>query len=160
MLETAKRNPHVQLEFDTQRRISLRDGRTRIADFVVTVRQTLLEVTFIIECQHRNRSKSEIVDKILAYRTQSAHSLCLFLYRESIPPSTSSALKDHGVPLLSLNQFREVLETLCESVALEGPSFDPTRSIGFKSRDREDTTAGDYMPSFLLNSAIWQVTLP
>ena len=102
-----------------QAQTRLNDGRTKIIDFTLHYRTSASSHEIGIECQDREQWNSEIVDKVLAIRSNSHHNRFWYVFRdESFLSREAIALLDsHGIMHFSLEQLRNHLGAIMIELA-------------------------------------------
>lgn len=101
LLRTLQRRHPTNVQVRSHPTITLVTGETLIPDFELTTRQPYATVNYLLECQDRKRTQKEILHKIKYMKSLSERNLIMFVYRESIPEATATALKLDGVTHLS-----------------------------------------------------------
>jgi hypothetical protein len=126
VLETLRaRHPDV-VKVAKQPRFTLHDGQDITPDFHLQYELPHEVGHYLIECQDRKRSKSDIAQKIRYIKALSSRNRFIFVFSSNLPEATRRALDADGVLVTSLDEFSAFLArleiTLSAVKAAEGTS--------------------------------------
>lgn len=115
------RTQHPKLvEVTRQKRLTLHNGDLVIPDYELRSSLGFQTEAYLIECQSRKRSSSEIVHKIRHIKSLSPRNRFLFVYEDNdfLSESNHASLKSDGVNCYDIDGFESFLSRL--SVTLGG----------------------------------------
>lgn len=110
-----------------QPRISLNDGQEVCPDFDLQFELPFEVGHYLIECQDRKRSKSDIAHKVRYLKALSRRNRFIFVYSSSLPDATHKALDADGVLVMSLDEFAAFLARV--EATLSAVRMDKTRGF-------------------------------
>lgn len=112
LLETLRASHPDAVKVATQPRFTLHDGQEVTPDFHLQYELPHEVGHYLIECQDRKRSKSDIAQKIRYIKALSPRNRFIFVYASNLPEATSRALDADGVLVTSLDDFAAFLARL------------------------------------------------
>lgn len=118
LLRQAEQACPTRIIVQPQKSVALRDGRSKVVDFVFRY-ETMASANVVgVECQHRDAWSSEILDKILSLRNHSLHNRFWFVYETDgfLSTDTREILDGHGVMHFSLSALERHIHWVIQDV--------------------------------------------